>query len=143
MKSALFFFGITLALTAPSLAAGHTCSLLTKAEASKFLGTPVAFVTPESSQGEDDCRYSNASKSENVYITVDRSANATQQMQMLSMAHTPAVSGVGAKAYFQGGTMFVLKGKIVVTVAIYKGEDSMQKMDPQLPLLARQVLGRL
>lgn len=143
MKRILLSFGIALASTAPALAAGHTCSLLTKSEASRFLGTPVAFVTPESSQGEDDCRYSNASKSENVYVTVDRSADAPQQMQMLAMAHTPTVSGVGAKAYFQGGTMFVQKDKIVVSVAIYKGEDSMTKMDPQLPALARLILGRL
>lgn len=143
MKRALLICGITLALTAPVLAAGHTCSLLTRSEASKFLGTPVVFVTPESSQGEDDCRFSNASKSQNVYITVDRSADAPQQMSVLAMAHTPAVSGVGAKAYYQAGTMFVQKGKVVVSVAIYKGEASMTHMDPQLPALARLVLGRL
>lgn len=143
MKRTLLFLGIMSALTAPALAAGHTCSLLTKSEATKFLGTPVAFITPESTQGEDDCRYSNAAKSQNVYITVDRSAGATQQMQMLAMAHTPAVSGVGAKAYFQAGTMFLQKGEIVLTVAIYKGEDSTNKMDQQLPALARLVLGRL
>lgn len=143
MKRALLSFGIAFALTTPALGAGHTCSLLTKSEAARFLGTPIVFVTPESSQGEDDCRYSNASKSENVYITVDRSADAPQQMQMFTMAHTPAVSGTGAKAYFEAGTMFLQKGKIVVTVAIYKGPDSMNKMDPQLPALARLVLGRL
>jgi hypothetical protein len=143
MKRALLVFGIALALTAPALAAGHTCSLLTKSDAAKFLGTPIASVTPESSQGTDDCRYSNASKSQNVYITVDRSADAPQQMQMLAMAHTQAVTGVGAKAYFQAGTMFVQKGNIVVSVAIYKGQDSMNKMDPQLPALARLVLGKL
>jgi outer membrane lipoprotein-sorting protein len=73
-------------------AAGHTCSLLTKAEAARFLGTPVTLVTPESSQANDGCRYSNASKSENVYITVDRSSNALQQMQPLEMSHMPAAA---------------------------------------------------
>jgi hypothetical protein len=143
MKRIALIVGIALASTAPVFAAGHTCSLLTKSEASRFLGTPIAFVTPESTDGTDDCRYSNASKSENVYVTVDRSADALQQMQMLGMAHTPSVSGIGAKAYFQAGTMFVQKGKIVATVAIYKGADSMNKMDPQLPTLARLLLGRL
>lgn len=143
MKRTALIVGITLALTAPALAGGHTCSLLTKSEAARFLGTPIAFVTPESSQGTDDCRYSNAAKSENVYVTVDRSADALQQMQMLGMAHTPAVSGVGAKAYYQAGTMFLQKGKIVATVAIYKGADSMNEMDSQLPALARLILGRL
>lgn len=143
MKNTLLFLGMTIALTAPAFAAGHSCSLLTKSEASKFLGTPIAIVAPESSDGTDDCRYSNASKTQNVYITVDRSADATQQMQMLAMAHTPSVSGVGSKAYFQSGTMFVQKGKVLMTVAIYKGEDSTNTMDAQLPTLARLILGRL
>lgn len=143
MKRVLFFFGITLALTAPAFAAGHTCSLLTKAEAAKFLGTPIAFVTPESSQGEDDCRYSNASKTENVYITVDRSPDAPRALQGLAMAHTPTVPRVGTKAYFQSGTMFLQKGNAVISVAIYKGEDSLEKMDPQLPALARKIFGKL
>ena len=143
MKRTALIVGIALALTAPALAAGHTCSLLTKSEAARFLGTPIAFVTPESSQGSDDCRYSNAAKSENVFVTVDRSADAPQQMQMLGMAHTPTVPGVGAKAYYQAGTMFLQKGKIVATVAIYKGADSMNEMDSQLTALARLILGRL
>jgi hypothetical protein len=132
----------TLAAAAPAGAA-NTCALLTKAEASKFLGTPVALVEPKNRAGTDECRYSNASKTQNVLITVDTGGDVPQQMAMLGMSHAPAVSGTGAKAYYLSGTLFAQKGKALVTVAIYKSADSLQKMDPGLPALARLVLGRL
>lgn len=130
------------ACPAPAFAAG-TCSLLKQNEAAKFLGTPVAIVKPENDGGSSNCRYSNASKSQNVYITVDTSGDAGQQMAMLAMAHSSAVSGVGAKAYFQAGTLFAQKGRALVSVAIYKGPQSLEKMDASLPALARLVLSRL
>jgi hypothetical protein len=127
---------------APAFAA-NTCSLLKPNEATKFLGTAVSIVKPGNDDGTLDCRYSNASKNENVYITVDRGSDVAQQMAMLAMAHTPAVSGVGTKAYYQAGTLFAQKGHTLVSVAIYKGPQSLQTMDPQLTALARLVLSRL
>lgn len=139
-----FFLALLAALTvsaAPAFAA-DTCSLLKQSEASKFLGTAVSIVKPGNDDGTQDCRYSNASKSQNVYVTVDTS-DAAQQLAMLGMAHAKQINGVGSKAYYQAGTLFVQKGRALVTVAIYKGPQSLETFDPQLPSLARLVLSRL
>ena len=140
-----FFLALLAALTvsaSPAFAAG-TCSLLKQNEASKFLGTAVSIVKPGNDDGTQDCRYSNASKSENVYITVDASGDGAQQLAMLGMAHAKQIGGVGSKAYYQAGTLFVQKGRALVTVAIYKGPQSLETFDPQLTPLARLVLSRL
>jgi hypothetical protein len=128
------------AVSAAPAFAGDACSLLKQNEATKFLGTSVAIVH---SAAPGDCRYSNASKSENVYITVDTSGDGAQQLAMLGMAHAKQLRGVGSKAYYQAGTLFAQKGRTLVTVAIYKGPQSMETMDPQLTSLARLVLSRL
>lgn len=130
------------ACPAPAFAAG-TCSLLKQSEASKFLGSPVAIVKPENEDGSSNCRYSTASKTQNVYITVDTSGDGAQQMAMLGMAHATPVNGAGAKAYYQAGTLFMQKGRALVSVAIYKGPQSLEKMDSNLTALSRLVLSRL
>lgn len=125
------------ASTAPAFA-GNACSLLNKAEATKFLGTPVASVKAES----DGCRYLNASKNQNVYITVDASGDGALQMASLK-GHAQPVGGLGTTAYFVVGTLFAQKGRTMFSVSIIKNEDSVQKMEPQLTSLARLVLSRI
>jgi len=126
---------------APAFA--DTCSLLKQNEATKFLGSPVTIVAPENDGGTRNCRYSNASKSQNVYITVDTGSDVAQQIAMLGMAHAQPVKAVGSKAYYQAGTLFAQKGRTLVSVAIYKGPDSLETMDAHLTALARLVLSRL
>lgn len=143
MRYLVLTFVLALAGGAHALAANTTCSLLTKPEAAKFLGTPIAVVKPESGQGSNDCRYLNANHSQNVFITVDRSGDAAQQLGMMGAAHAQPVPGLGVKAYFMGGTLYAFKGNAVLTVAIYKNENSMTAMESGLTALAKTVLSRL
>ena len=139
----LTFALVLAALTSPALAGNNTCSLLTQSEATKFLGTPVAKVLPESDGGTQNCRYVNASNTQNVYITIDTSSDGPKQMAQLAQMHAASVPGVGAKAYYEAGSLFFQKGRVIASVAIFKGTQSMEKMESGLPALARLVFGRL
>lgn len=129
------------AITAPAVAAGGPCSLLTQGEATKYLGTAVNPGKFEHGAGGDpSCRWSNPSHTKNVLITVDtKPGDAGKTMQMLAMSHAKNVPGVG---YYMAGTMFMQKRGALLTAAIYKSGQSMQTMDSGLAGLGRLVLGR-
>jgi hypothetical protein len=53
------------------------------------------------------------------------------------------VPGIGDKAIWASGSMFVQKGGKYVQVGLYLNETSMKTMDPALVPLAKTVAGRM
>jgi hypothetical protein len=54
-----------------------------------------------------------------------------------------AVPGVGDKAIWSSGSLFVQKGGKVAQVGLYLSAASMEKMDPAIVTLGRAAAGRM
>lgn len=141
MNRHLLILAALLTVMTAQASAKNACSLLTQSEASKFLGTPVAFVGPDMKGDQKSCRYSNAAKSENILVQFNDDKDAPLTIAQLA-GHTPAVSIPGAKAYWASGTIFALKGRTLITIGMYRSADSMKKMDSGFTPLARLVVNR-
>ena len=53
------------------------------------------------------------------------------------------VAGIGDKAVWAAGSVFVQKGGRYMQVGLYRSAASMEKMDPQIIPLAKTVAGRM
>lgn len=122
-------------LTAPALAA-DPCTLLTKNDAAKVLGSS-ALTTLHSTTG---CTYRTGASS--VYVALNTTAMRTELFNA-SKTTGKAVGGLGAPAYFSTGTLAIMKGNTLVKVGIVTGPSDMARMNPKLPGLAKLVLSRM
>ncbi len=91
------------------------------------------------SRRSTSCRYYSSDHTKNVFV---QTAGA-EDMIGAGQLGGKAVAGIGDKAIWAAGSMFVQKGGKYVQVGLYRSAASMQKMDPQIVPLAKTVAGRM
>ncbi len=118
---------VAAASSVPAAAATDACALVTRAEASTALGSKAsAGIAKAGHDGYGSCRYYDATKTKNVFVQfVDPKLAAG----MGSMGATD-VPGIGDKAFWFGGAIFVSKGDKAAQVSLYLGAGSIKTIDP-------------
>jgi hypothetical protein len=94
---------------------------------------------PQTSRHASSCRYYSADHKKDVFV---QTADAGDMIGAGQLGGKP-VSGIGDKAIWAGGTMFVQKGGKYVSVGLYLNAASQKTMDPALVPLAKTVAGRM
>jgi hypothetical protein len=130
------------AFAAPAPASAGTsnpCALVTSAEATTAMG--VASLPGKAHAGRlgSSCRYYSADHTKNVFVQI---VSAGDMMGAVQIGGKP-VSGIGDKAFWASGSMFVKKGGSFVQVGLYLNAKSMEKMDPAIVPLAKTVASRM
>jgi hypothetical protein len=129
-------------ITAPLAARAGTsdpCALVTTADASTAMHVASLPGKPHASRRGASCRYYSPNHQMNVYVQNVQAGDMIGATQLGGKA----VPGIGDKAIWSGGSMFVQKGGKVVQVGLYLNAASMQKMDPAIVPLAKTVAGRM
>ncbi|MDQ6941274.1 MAG: hypothetical protein M3169_02030 [Candidatus Eremiobacteraeota bacterium] len=119
--------------------AANPCALVTTAEASTAMGVSSLPGKARTSSRSSSCRYYSADHTKNVFVQTigaDDMAGAGQ------LGGKP-VPGIGDKALWAAGSMFIQKGGKYVQVGLYRSAASMQKMDPAIVPLAKTAAGRM
>jgi len=132
----------TATIAAPLAAQAGTsnpCALVTAADASTAMGVASLPGKPHTSRRGSSCRYYSPNHQMNVYVQNVTAGDLIGATQLGGRA----VSGIGDKAIWSAGSMFVQKGGKVVQVGLYLSPASMQKMDPAIVPLAKTVAGRM
>jgi len=130
------------ASAAPAAAAGSgdACALVTASEASAAMGaTAAAPIARTGSDGYTSCRYYDPTKTKNVFVQfVD--PKLAEQMGAMGGKE---VAGVGDKATWLSGSIFITKGGKAAQVGLYLSADSMKAMDPGEATLAKAAADRM
>jgi hypothetical protein len=119
--------------------AADVCALVTTAEASAAMGVASLPGKPHTSRRATSCRYYSADHTKNVFV---QTSAAGDMMGAAQLGGKP-VGGVGDRAVWAAGSIFVQKGGKVMQVGLYRSAQSMQTMDPQVVPLAKIVAGRM
>lgn len=130
------------AMTAPTAASAGTsdpCALATAGDASKAMGVSSLPGKPHASRRARSCRYYSPNHLMNVFV---QTGDAGDMIGAGQLGGKP-VPGIGDKAIWAAGSIFVQKGGKVVQVGLYLSSASMQKMDPAIVPLAKTVAGRM
>jgi delta 1-pyrroline-5-carboxylate dehydrogenase len=130
------------AVTAAPLAASaapNVCALVTVAEASSAMGAASLPGKPHTSRQSTSCRYYSSDHTKNVFV---QTSEAGDMMGAQQIGGKP-LAGIGDKAIWAAGSLFVQKGGKYMQVGLYRNAASMQKMDPQIVSLAKTVAGRM
>ena len=91
------------------------------------------------SRRSTSCRYYSSDHTKNVFV---QTSAAGDMMGAQQIGGKP-VAGVGDKAIWAGGSVFVQKGGKYMQVGLYRNRASMEKMDPEIIPLAKTVAGRM
>ena len=94
---------------------------------------------PHTGRNGTSCRYYSSDHTKNVFVQT----SATGDMMGAAQLGGKAVNGIGDKAIWAAGSIFVQKGGKVMQVGLYRSAKSMEKMDPQILPLAKTVAGRM
>ena len=94
---------------------------------------------PHTSRHGMSCRFYSSDHTKNVFV---QTAGAQDMIGAAQLRGKP-VAGIGDKAIWAAGSMFVQKGGQYVQVGLYRSAASMDKMDPQIVPLAKIVAGRM
>ncbi len=130
----------SVASSVPAAAATDACGLVTPAEASTALGSAAqAGITHTDHDGYGSCRYYDATKTKNVFIQF---VDPKLAEQMGAMGGKD-VAGVGDKATWLSGSIFVQRSGKAAQVGLYLNAASMKAMDPAEADLAKVVAGRM
>jgi hypothetical protein len=119
--------------------AADMCALVTTAEASSAMGVASLPGKARSTRRGSSCRYYSADHTKNVFV---QTAEAGDMIGAGQLGGKP-LGGIGDKAIWAAGSIFVQKGGKVMQVGLYRSAQSMQKMDPQVVPLAKTVAGRM
>ncbi len=117
----------------------NVCGLVTTAEASSAMGTASLPGKAHTSRRSTSCRYYSSDHTKNVFV---QTSEAGDMMGAGQIGGKP-VAGIGDKAVWAAGSMFVQKGGKYMQVGLHRNAASMQKMDPQIVALAKAVAGRM
>lgn len=116
------------------------CTLLTQAQVSQAFAEPA---TPaqrqQSAPGQPICGWLNASQSKTLYVMI--ASRKTMPPPWWKTA--VPVSGVGDKALWSSGWMYVRKHTNRVAIELILSPDSANRMDPQLLRLAKEAAARM
>jgi delta 1-pyrroline-5-carboxylate dehydrogenase len=115
------------------------CGLVTTAEASSAMGAASLPGKAHTSRQSTSCRYYSSDHTKNVFVQTAGAGDMTGASQFGGKP----VAGIGDKAVWAGGSIFVQKGGKYMQVGLYRNAASMNKMDPQIIPLAKTVAGRM
>lgn len=129
------------ASAAPAAAAnnGDVCSLITQTEAGAAMGETAQPGIKGTDSGDASCRFYNATKSKNVFISVID----PQMLDAYAKMGGKPVDGIGDKAVWTSGSIFFAKGSKALQVGLYLNPASLTTMDASEPALAKAAAGRL
>ncbi len=140
LRSIALALGIaTVAFSHNAAAAPNPCSLVTQSEAAQAMGTPSLPGKFEMGLTGAACRYYSPDHTKNVFIQIIN-AKLVNGAGMMGGRRLP---GVGDKAYWLGGTVFLQRHANYVQVGLYLSSASMSRMDPGIVPLARLIASRL
>ena len=124
---------------APAGAAASPCALVTGAEASTAMHARALPAIARSGRDGASCRYYSANHQMNVFVKLISRDELTGAAQFGGKS----VPGVGDKAIWAGGTLFVQKGGSAASIGLYLSSASMQRMDPAIVTLGRLAASRM
>lgn len=127
-----------MATSAPA-GASDICGLVTTAEATSAMGVSSLPGKPHTSRTSTSCRYYSSDHTKNVFV---QTSEAGDMMGAAQIGGKP-VPGIGDKAVWAAGSIFVQKGGKYMQVGLYRNPASQNKMDPQIIPLAKTVAGRM
>jgi len=129
------------ATAAPAAAAANdACALVTQAEASTAMGASAAApIAKTDHDGYTSCRYYDPTKTKNVFVQYVDPKIAEQMGPMGGKD----VAGVGDKATWLAGSIFVTKGGKAAQIGLYLNANSMKAMDPGESALAKTAADRM
>jgi hypothetical protein len=119
--------------------AADMCALVTTAEASSAMGVASLPGKARATRRGSSCRYYSSDHTKNVFVQTAEGGDMIGAGQLGGKS----LSGIGDKAIWAGGSIFVQKGGKVIQVGLYRSAHSMEKMDPQIVPLAKTVAGRM
>ena len=129
-----------LTTAAPALAGtSNPCALATAADATTAMGVTSLPGKPHTGRLGSSCRYYSPDHTKNVFVQIVTAGD----MMGAAQVGGKSVPGIGDKAVWAAGSMFVQKGGQTVQVELYLSAASMQKMDPAIVPLAKTVAGRM
>jgi hypothetical protein len=123
----------------PASASPNPCTLVTTAEATTAMGVTSLPGKPHTSRRSSSCRFYSADHTKNVFVQTLDAGDMTGAAQIGGKP----VPGIGDKALWVAGSMYVKKGGNYMQVGLYRNAASMQKMDPAIIPLAKTVAGRM
>jgi hypothetical protein len=124
---------------APSFAAANLCALVTTAEASAAMGTSSLPGAAKTTRRGASCRYYSADHTKNVFV---QTIEAGDMLGASQLGGKP-VPGIGDRAIWAAGSLFVQKGGKYAQVGLYRSAASMERMDPQIVTLGKVAAGRM
>ena len=119
--------------------AADACGLVTAAEASAAMRVTSLPGKRRPTRRGSSCRYYSPNHQMNVFVQTAEAGDMIGAAQLGGKA----VPGVGDKAIWSAGSLFVQKGGKVAQVGLYLNPASMQKMDPAIVTLGRAAAGRM
>lgn len=131
---------MSLTTAAPASAGtSNPCALATVADATTAMHVASLPGKPHNGRSGASCRYYSPDHTKNVFVQIVQAGDMIGAAQLGGKA----VSGIGDKAVWAAGSMFVQKGGQTVQVGLYLNAGSMQKMDAAIVPLAKTVAGRM
>ncbi len=116
------------------------CTLLTQAQVSQAFGEQATPAQRQPSAPDQPiCGWLNASQSKTLYVMI---ASRKTMPPPWWKAAVP-VHGVGDKALWSSGWMYVRKHANHVAIELILSPNSVKRMDPQLLRLAKEIAGRM
>lgn len=141
IRALLVTFIIGASLSSTAIAAPlDPCQLLTQAQVSQAFGeqaTPAQ--RQQSAPDQPICGWSNASQSKTLYVMI--ASRKTMPPPWWKTA--VPVHGVGDKALWSSGWMYVRKHANRVAIELILSPNSVKRMDPQLLRLAKETAARM
>jgi len=125
--------------TAANAGAANACGLVTAGEASAAMGVTSLPGKGRVTRHGSSCRYYSPNHTMNVFV---QTAEAGDMIGAGQLGGKP-VSGIGDKAIWAAGSLFIQKGGKYAQVGLYRTAASMQTMDPQIVPLAKTAAGRM
>lgn len=119
--------------------AANACALVTAAEASTAMRVTSLPGKARATRRGSSCRYYSPDHKMNVFVQTAEAGDMIGAAQLGGKA----VAGIGDKAVWSSGSLFVQKGGKVAQVGLYLSAASMQKMDPAIVTLGRAAAGRM
>jgi hypothetical protein len=124
---------------APASAAPNACTLVTTAEASAAMGVASLPGKARPTRHGTSCRWYSPDHKMNVFVQTIGPGD----MISAGQAGGKAVPGIGDRAVWAYGSLFVQKGGNYAQIALYLKPASMEKMDPAVIPLAKTAAGRM
>lgn len=115
------------------------CALVTAAESSAAMGVTSLPGKARATRHGSSCRYYSPNHQMNVFVQTVEAGDMMGAAQLGGKS----VPGVGDKAVWASGSLFVQKGGKYAQVGLYLSPASMQRMDPAIVALGKAAASRM